>query len=86
MVVVQTFTGGEERQPLQISRSIGVGATAEVMTDSVHGRRTRDVQHGVSACHDGAYERSESNHENRDTDCETEERSIEEPAVPAVGR
>ena len=73
MVVVQTFTGGEERQPLQISRSIGVGATAEVMTDSVHGRRTRDVQHGVPDGNDCAYERSESDHENRDTDGEAEE-------------
>lgn len=73
MVVVQTFAGGEERQPLQISGPVGVGATAEVMADSVHGRRTRDVQHGVPDGNDGTHERSESDHENRDTDGEAEE-------------
>jgi len=85
VVVVQTFAGGEERQPLQISGPVGVGATAEVMADSVHGRRTRDVQHGVPDGNDGTHERSEGKHENRDAKGETEERSIEEPAVPAVG-
>lgn len=86
VVVVQTFTRGEERQPLQVARSIGVGATAEVVADSVHSRRTRDVEHGVPDGHDGARERTENHHEDRDSDTEAEKGSIEEPTIPTIGR
>ncbi|MEY3093462.1 MAG: hypothetical protein RIU67_2245 [Actinomycetota bacterium] len=86
VVVVQTLSGGEERQPLQVSGSIGVGPPAEVVSDPIHRRRSGDVQHGVSDGDDGTRERSEQEHENGDSDGQAQQRAVEEPPIPTIGR
>ena len=86
VIVVKAFTGGQERQPLQVPGSVGVRATSEVMSDPVHRSRRRQIQVGVDRRRDETGPWPDREAQEDDADRQTDEGTIEQPSVPTVGR
>ncbi len=86
VIVVQTFTSGQECQPLQVAGTVRIGATAEVMSHTVHRGRGGEIQTGVNHRRCQASPGSDRRDQQGDADGQTHEGSIEEPTVPAIGR
>ena len=83
MVVVQTFAGGDQCQPLQIAGPIWIWTPSEVVSDGVDRRRASEIHVDVDEGRKQPDQRPENDDQDADTDSETEERVIVEPPVGA---
>ncbi len=86
VVVVEAFAGGQEGQPLQIARRIGIGPPAEVMSDGVHRRRTSEIEVHVHEGRQQPRHRAEQDHQERHAQTQTHQSPIEQDPVPPISR
>ena len=86
MIVVQSLSGRQKSQPLQVASSVRVWPTAEVVTHTVDRRRRRQIQIGVDERRQQSGPRAENCNQDGDSYSQTDEGSIEEPPVPSIRR
>ena len=86
VVVVETLTRGQPRQPLEVAGKVVVRAATEVVTHGVHRRARSQVQVGVEERSDETGDGTEHPDEDADADAEPDECMVEQHPVPAVGR
>lgn len=84
VVVVESFAHGGECEPLKIGRFVRIRTASEVVTDCVHGCRTREVQVEMRKCCEESDGGTEHDDENCDAECESTLVVSEEDLVPLV--
>ena len=85
MVVVQPLAGGEEREPLQVPRRVLERLATEGVAHCIHSATEREVRHRVEERGHDAPDRAEHDAQEHDADAQSEERVVEQDAVPPIG-